>query len=149
MAIRDAKAHNASQAELLQKEHGNIMQDLERQVIQEEVRSQADFLSACQATMCASPMALKNAMVTSYHILLRQTPPSPPLSYHKGPPQWRNSWLQLPLLHQCLNGPLSPKDDALPQILWRVHLWVELLQRQPRRTPQLQVARNLALEQST
>ena len=39
MAIRDAEAHKASQAELLQKEHGNIMQDLERQVIQEEVRS--------------------------------------------------------------------------------------------------------------
>ena len=68
----------ASQAELLQKEHGKIMWDLERQVIQEEVRSQADFLFTCQAPMCTSPMALKNAMVTSYHILLGQTPPSPP-----------------------------------------------------------------------
>ena len=78
MAIRDAEAHKASQAKLLQKEHGNIMWDMERQVIQEEVRSQADFLSACQATMCTSPMALKNAMMTSYHILLGQAPPSPP-----------------------------------------------------------------------
>ena len=78
VAIRDTEAHKASQAKLLQKEHGNIMQDLERQVIQEEVRSQADFLSTCQAAQCASPIVLKNAMVTSYHILLGQSPPSPP-----------------------------------------------------------------------
>ena len=78
MAITDAKAHKASQAKLLQKGHGNIMQNLERQDIQEEVRSQANFISTCQAAMCASPMALKNAMATSYHILLGQTPPSPP-----------------------------------------------------------------------
>ena len=78
MAIRYAEAQKASQAELLQKEHGNSMWDLERQVIQEEVRSQANFLSTYQAAMCASPMALKNALVTSCHILLGQTPPSPP-----------------------------------------------------------------------
>ena len=78
MAIRDTKAHKVSQAKLLQKEHGNIMWDLEKQVIQEEVRSWADFLFACQATMCISPVVLKNAMVTSYHILLGQTPPSSP-----------------------------------------------------------------------
>ena len=78
MAIRDTEAHKASQAELLQKEHGNIMQDLERQVIQEEARSQANFLSACQADMCTSQIVLKNAMATSYHNLLGQTPPSPP-----------------------------------------------------------------------
>ena len=54
------------------------MLDLERQIIQEEVRSQADFLSAYQAAMCANPMALKNALVTFYHILLGQTPPLPP-----------------------------------------------------------------------
>ena len=77
-AIRDTEAHKASQAELLQKEHGNIMWDLERQVIQEEVRSQANFLSTCQATLCSSPIVLKNAMATSYHILLGQTPPSLP-----------------------------------------------------------------------
>ena len=78
MAIRDTKAHKASQAEILLKEHGHIMWDLERQVIQEEVRSQANFLSACQATMCTSPIALKNTIATSYHILLGQTSPSPP-----------------------------------------------------------------------
>ena len=77
MAIRDAEAHKASQAELLQKEQGNIMQDLERQVIQ-EVRSQADFLSTCKAIICTCPVELKNTLVTSYHILLGQTPPLPP-----------------------------------------------------------------------
>ena len=78
MAIRAAEAQKASQAEFLQKEPGNIMWNLERQVIQEEVRSQAHFLSACQAAMCASPIALKNALATSYPILLGQTPPSSP-----------------------------------------------------------------------
>ena len=78
MAIRDTKAHKASQAKLLQKEHGNIMWDLGRQVIQEEVTSEANFLSTCQAALCASPIVLKNTMATSYHILLGQTPPSPP-----------------------------------------------------------------------
>ena len=78
MAIADTKAYKASHAELLQKEHGNIMWDLGRQIIQEEVRSQTDFLSACQTTLCTSPIVLKNAMATSYHILLGQTPPSPP-----------------------------------------------------------------------
>ena len=78
MAIMAAEAQKASQAELLQKEHGNIMQNLERQVIQEEVRSQANFLSGCQAAMCASPIVLKSTLATSYHILLGQTPPSPP-----------------------------------------------------------------------
>ena len=77
-AIRDVKAQRASQAESLQREHGNIMQDLETQVIQEEDRSQADFLSACQAVLYASPPELKSTLAASYHILLGQTPPSPP-----------------------------------------------------------------------
>ena len=135
MAIRAVKAQKASQAELLQKEHGNIMQNLERQVIQQEVRSQVDFLSTCQATMCTSPIALKNALVTSYHILLGQIPPSPPFILFQRASQWRNSQLQLLLPHQCPNSLLSPNDDALPQIPWRACLWVEQLQRQPQEEP--------------
>ena len=46
------------------------------QVIQEESRSQADFLSTCQATLYASSPELKSALASSYHILLGQTPPS-------------------------------------------------------------------------
>ena len=38
-AISKVEAQRASQAESFQREHGNIMQDLEEQVIQEESRS--------------------------------------------------------------------------------------------------------------
>ena len=135
MAIRDAKAQKASQAKLLQKEHGNIMWDLERQVIQEEVRSQADFLFTCQAAMYTSLMALKNALATFLpHSIRADTSFAPFHSITKGLPS-ENSWLQLPLSHQCLNSPLGPKEDALPQILWRACPWAEPLWRQPRRTP--------------
>ena len=44
-------------------------------VIQEESRSQADFLSTCQATLYTSPPELKSTLAASYHILLGQTPP--------------------------------------------------------------------------
>ena len=40
---------------------------------------------------------------------------------HKGPLQWRNSLLQLLLLHQCPSSLLGPKDRALPQILGGEH----------------------------
>ena len=52
MAIRDAKIWKASQAKLLQREHGKIMQDLEAQVIQEESRSQAYFLCLPSCSIC-------------------------------------------------------------------------------------------------
>ena len=77
-AIREAGIWRASQAKLLQREHGKIMWDLEAQVIQEENRSQADFLSACQAVLYASPVELKSTLMASYHVLLGQTPPSHP-----------------------------------------------------------------------
>ena len=80
MAIRYAKTQRASQAELLQREHSKVMWGLETQAIQEEGRSQADFLSACQATLYASPMELKGMLVASYHVLLGQTPTSHPFS---------------------------------------------------------------------
>ena len=48
------------------------------QVILEEGRSQADFLSTCQAALYTSSLELKSALAASYHILLGQTPPSPP-----------------------------------------------------------------------
>ena len=76
--IRDAKVQRASQTELLQREHGNIMQDWEMQAILEENRSQADFLSTCQATLYTSPGELKSTLVASYPLLLGQTPPSHP-----------------------------------------------------------------------
>ena len=80
MAIRDSKIWKASQAKLLQREHSEVMQDLEAQVIQEEGRSQANFLSACQAALYTSPVELKGVLVASYHALLGQTPPSHPFA---------------------------------------------------------------------
>ena len=56
------------------------MQDLEAQVIQEESRSQADFLSSYQAALYASPAELKSALMASYHVLLGQAPPSHPFA---------------------------------------------------------------------
>ena len=70
-------------------------------------------------------------------------------SYCKGLPQLGNSPLHLLLPHQCPSSLLGPKDNTLPQILWRACPWAEPLQRQLWEDPQLQVARAPALEQST
>ena len=80
MAIRYAKTQRVSQAELLQRQHGKDMQDLEEQVIREEGRSQTDFLSACQAALHTSPAELKGMLVASYHVLLQQAPTSHPFT---------------------------------------------------------------------
>ena len=61
-AIRDVKTQRASQAKLLQREHCNILWDLETQAIQKESRSQSGFLSASQATLNTSPAELKSAL---------------------------------------------------------------------------------------
>ena len=79
-AISKVKAWSASQAESFQREHGNIMQDLEEQLIQEEGTSGVDFLYTCQGALHNSPPELKSNLATSYHILLGQVPPSPPLA---------------------------------------------------------------------
>ena len=63
-AISEVGAQRASQAASFQREHGHIMWDLEEQVIQEESRSQADFLSACQVTLYNSPPELKSTLAT-------------------------------------------------------------------------------------
>ena len=64
---------------MLHKEHGKYMQDLEEQAVVEESGSHNDFLSACQVILYSSPPLLKGTLVVSYHILLGQTPPLPPL----------------------------------------------------------------------
>ena len=71
---------------MLHKEHGKYMKDLEEQAIGEESRSHNGFLSACQVILYSSPPSLEGTLAASYHILLGQTPPLPPLI----PPQ-RNS----------------------------------------------------------
>ena len=54
-AICEVEAHRVLQAELLHGEHGSIKCNLEGQVIQEESRSQANLLSACQIILYNSP----------------------------------------------------------------------------------------------
>ena len=75
-AIRDAETWGASQAESLHRWHAKTIKHLEDQVIQEEGKSQIDFLSASQAALHASPAELRGALVASYHILMGQAPKS-------------------------------------------------------------------------
>ena len=126
-AISEVEAQRVLQAESLQREHDSIMRDLEEQVIGEESRSQADFLSTCQVILYNSPPEPKSTLATSYHILLGQTPLSPPLTL-----PWRTSPVEeLPTPaappHKHPSSPLGPKDGTLHQILWRACLWVEPL----------------------
>ena len=84
LAIRDAEIQGAAWADLLHWEYTKTIQQLEEQVIQEEGESQIDFLSACQATMHACPLELQGTVVTSYHILMGQTPTSHQFIFSQG-----------------------------------------------------------------
>ena len=149
MAIRDAEAHKATQAKLLQNEHGNIMWDLERQVIQEEVRSQADFLSTCQAIMCTCPVELKDAVATSYHVLLGKTPPSPPfILLQRASPVEEQPASATPHI-SAWTVPSAQKMMPFPRSHGEHAFGWNHFKSNPRRIPQLQVARNPALEKST
>ena len=54
-----AETQEASQADSLQQRHVKTIQHLEEQAIQEEGKSQIDFLSVCQSALQASPVELK------------------------------------------------------------------------------------------
>ena len=58
MAVRDAETWGASQPDSLHRSHTKFIQHLEEQAIEEESKSQLKFLSACQATLQASPVEL-------------------------------------------------------------------------------------------
>ena len=83
-AIRDAETQGASQAESLHRWHAKTIKHLEEQAIQEEGKSQIDFLSACQAALHASPVELLGTLVASYHILMGQAPMSHPFTLSQG-----------------------------------------------------------------
>ena len=85
-AIRDAETQRASQADSLHWRHAKTIQHLEEQVIQEEGKSQIDFLSACQAALQASPIELRGALVASYHLLMGQAPMSHQFTLSQGAP---------------------------------------------------------------
>ena len=83
-AIRDDETLGASQANSLHRHHAKTIKHLEEQVIQEEGKSQIDFLSACQAALQASPTELRGALVASYHTLMGQAPMSHPFTLSEG-----------------------------------------------------------------
>ena len=112
MTFRDPEAWGASQADSLHQTHVKSIQHLEAQAIQEESKSQFDFLFACQAAIQASPVEIHGMLVASYHILMGQAPtshpfnlsqgassteqlsapvaPSPPASGHSPRPKWQH-----------------------------------------------------------
>ena len=150
MAIREVEAWRASQAKLLQREHGKIMQDLEIQVIQEESRSQADFLSACQAALNASQAELKSALAASYHILLGQTPPSPPfVLLQRASPIEEQPASAAPPTPVPKQSPRPKGQHPSPDPVQRMPLGRTTLKVTLGGPPQLQVARDPTLEQST
>ena len=148
-AISEVEAHRALQAELLHREHGSIMQDLEGQVIQEETRSQDNFLSTCQVVLYNSAPELKKC---PYHFLLHligaNTSIASTFPSTEDFPVEEQPTTAAPS-HQCPNSLIGPKDGTLCQILWRAHLWVEPLRRLLWEDPQLQEARDLSLVQNT
>ena len=82
--IKNAEIWGASQADSLQWRHVKTLQHLEEQVIQEEGKSQGDFLSACQAALQASPVELRGALVALYHLMMGQAPTSHPFTLSHG-----------------------------------------------------------------
>ena len=86
MAIRDAETQGASQASSLHLLHAKSIQQLEKQAIEEENKSQLKFLSACQTTLQASPAELHGMLVASYQVLMGQVPMSLLFTLSKKPP---------------------------------------------------------------
>ena len=84
VAIRQAETQGASQAESFHRQHAKTIKHLQEQVIQEEGKSQIDFLSTCQAALHTSPAELRGALVASYHILMGQAPMSHPFTLSQG-----------------------------------------------------------------
>ena len=77
-AMSEATALRSSQSMTLHREHMRLIQELEEQALGEESKSHHDFLSACQAALYHTPQPLRENLVTSYHVLLGWSPPSPP-----------------------------------------------------------------------
>ena len=78
-AISDTEAWKTSLAVVFQQEHGKYIWSLEEQAFGEESRSHHEVLSSCQATLYHSPQLLRGALAASYHLVLGQAPPLPPL----------------------------------------------------------------------
>ena len=82
--VREAEVWGASQADSLHQTHTKSIQHLEDQAIQEESKSQLNFLFTCQAAIQASPLELCGVLVASYHVLMGQAPMSHPFNLSQG-----------------------------------------------------------------
>ena len=140
---RDAETQGASQADLLHWRHVKTIQHLEEQFIQEEGKSQIDFLFACQAALQARPVELRGMLVASYHLLMGQAPMSHPFTLSQGA-----SLIKQP---SALVAPSSPAPEHSPRAKWQHHLprpsgqhasWWDHIQDNLRRAPKLQTARD-------
>ena len=106
---------------------------LEKQVSQQECKSQVDFLSACQAAPNASPTELRGGLVASYHMLMGQAPMSYPFTLLQGasPVEQLSAPAAPPLpVPECSPG---SKTTLLPRPCWQ--LLVELCPRQHQKGP--------------
>ena len=72
-AIRETEALGASQASCIQQSHAKAIQHLEEKAVAEESKGQLNFLSACQATLEASPLESCGMLLASYQVLLGHT----------------------------------------------------------------------------
>ena len=77
-ALGKAAALRSSQSVALHREHVRLIHKLEEQAIREESKSCHNFLSACQAILHCAQHPLKDNLAISYHVLLGQSPLSPP-----------------------------------------------------------------------
>ena len=78
------EAWGASQASSIQQSHAKGIQHLEGEAIEEESKGQLNFLSACQATLEASPLESCGMLLASYQVLLGHTLMSHPFSIPQG-----------------------------------------------------------------
>ena len=87
VAIREVEVERASKAISIQRSHQKSVQHLEEESIEEERKSQLNFLSICQTALWASPPKFRGMLVASYHILLGHAPTSHLFSIpHRAPP---------------------------------------------------------------
>ena len=108
--VREAEAWGATQADSLHQTHTKSIQQLEEQAIQEEGKSQLDFLFTCQSAIQASPVELHGMLVASYHVLMGQIPMSHPFTLSPGAPSTEQASAPV--------GPSSPAPECSPQPKW-------------------------------
>ena len=115
-AIGEAAALRSSQSVALHREHIRLMQELEEQTLREESKSHHDFLSTYQATLHHTLQLLRENLATSYHILLGQSPLSPPSTPPTRHPQWKKSHPQLPPMPVPKQSPWPKRQLPLPEL---------------------------------